>query len=322
MPKYLATMLLLTLLPGCHQTEPAPLLGTLEWDRIALPAEVSEPVLAWHVAEGEQVAAGQLLLELDPRRLQAQLASAEANLAVAEAKLRELSHGARSETIAAAHAQLLRARAAAAESAQEYRRVAELRQRQLIAQQALDQAQSANQQNQALASAAEAQWRELANGTRAEQIEQASAAVAAARASRDQMALNLSRLSIKAPRAGRVDALPFKPGDQPPPGATVASLLVGDAPYARVFVPASARQQISTDSRFDVRIPGHDTAFAATLRSIRSEPSFTPYYALSGDDASRLVYRAELLLNGDKARQLPAGLPLEATLTHSGPAAP
>jgi HlyD family secretion protein len=46
------------------------------------------------------------------------------------------------------------------------------------------------------------------------------------------------------------------------------------------------------------------------LRSIRSEPSFTPYYALAGDDASRLVYAAELLL--DSGADLPAGLPVTA----------
>ena len=50
----------------------------------------------------------------------------------------------------------------------------------------------------------------------------------------------------------------------------------------------------------------------ARVRSIRSEAAFTPYYALTGDDASRLMYRAELVLQGEAARQLPAGLPLSA----------
>ena len=48
------------------------------------------------------------------------------------------------------------------------------------------------------------------------------------------------------------------------------------------------------------------------MRSIRSEAAFTPYYALTGDDASRLMYRAELVLQGEAARQLPAGLSLRA----------
>ena len=42
---------------------------------------------------------------------------------------------------------------------------------------------------------------------------------------------------------------------------------------------------------------------------IRSEPSFTPYYALIGEDAARLSYLAEIEL-GRGANDLPAGLPV------------
>jgi HlyD family secretion protein len=42
---------------------------------------------------------------------------------------------------------------------------------------------------------------------------------------------------------------------------------------------------------------------------IRSDPSFTPYYALVGQDVSRLTYLAEVQLEA-AARDLPAGLPL------------
>ena len=59
---------LLALLAGCAERGPAPLLGTLEWDRVAVPAELWEPVLRWAVAEGDRVEAGDLLLELDARR--------------------------------------------------------------------------------------------------------------------------------------------------------------------------------------------------------------------------------------------------------------
>ena len=134
--------------------------------------------------------------------------------------------------------------------------------------------------------------------------------MAAARAALDTLKLTRERLTVRAPRAGRVDALPFHPGDQPPVGAELVSMLVGDAPYARVFVPAPQRASLDVGARFTVTVEGVATPFTATLRSIRSEPSFTPYYALAGDDATRLVYRAELLLDG--GADLPAGLPVSA----------
>jgi HlyD family secretion protein len=61
-----------------------------------------------------------------------------------------------------------------------------------------------------------------------------------------------------------------------------------------------------------VQVQGVAGTFAATIRSLRSDPAFTPYFALTGDDASRLAYRAELVLEGDAATKLPAGLPVEA----------
>jgi HlyD family secretion protein len=47
---------------GCEQRGPAPILGTLEWDRVAVTAELAEPVLRWDVAEGDRVEAGTALL--------------------------------------------------------------------------------------------------------------------------------------------------------------------------------------------------------------------------------------------------------------------
>ncbi|MCY1447767.1 hypothetical protein D9M71_644010 [compost metagenome] len=117
---------------------------------------------------------------------------------------------------------------------------------------------------------------------------------------------------MRAPRDGRVDALPFRPGDQPPEGAEVVSLLVGDEPYARLFIPASIRARVDVGTRLRIHVEGVEQPFEARLRNIRSESSFTPYFALTGDDASRLVYRAEAVLQGDAARRLPAGLPLTA----------
>ena len=135
-----------------------------------------------------------------------------------------------------------------------------------------------------------------------------------AQAAVEELRLGRARLDVRAPRAGRVDALPFKAGDQPPPGASVASLLVGDAPYARVFIPASQRAGLRPGQKFVIRVRGIDRDLHARLRSIASEPAFTPYYALTGDDASRLVYRAELVIEDAEAKTLPAGLTLEARI--------
>ena len=299
------------LLVGCR-SESTALLGTLEWDRIGVAAEASEPIIAIDVVEGQKVSAGTALLHLDPRRADARIAQANAQLQGVEAALAELEAGTRSETIATARANLASAQASVGNAKKERDRIAAIRARGLVAQVALDNAQTVLATANANAAALRAQLDEQVNGARSQTIDQAQASVAAARAEQDAAQLNRQRLDVVAPRDGRVDALPFKLGDQPPQGATVVSLLSGAAPYARIFVPSSRRAALVDGMTCKVLVQGADAPYTATLRGLRSDPAFTPYYALTGDDASRLVYRAELVLQGDKARALPAGLPVQA----------
>ena len=93
-------------------------------------------------------------------------------------------------------------------------------------------------------------------------------------------------------------------------GAPLAILLVGDAPYARVYVPEPIRADVRVGESARVYVDGRDEPLQGTVRMIRTEPSFTPYYALIGKDAARLSYLAEIELTGRDAAQLPAGLPV------------
>lgn len=300
------------LLVACGSNDGAMLPGTIEWERIAVLAESAEPVLSVAVAEGDQVQAGQPLLVLDSRRRDAELAAVRAGRDAAAARLLQLRNGTRIETVTAARADLERAQTEADNAGLERRRQEDLRAQNLVAAAALDRAVAAERSAQAQVKAARARLDELLRGARREDITAAEATLAAQEAQVRQLTVTRDRLNVTAPRAGRVDALPFRAGDQPPVGATLVSLLVGDAPYARVYVPATLRAKIAPGARFRIHVQGIKEPFAATLRSIRSEPAFTPYYALAGDDAARLVYRAELVLAGAAAQQLPAGLPMQA----------
>ena len=133
--KTLRTALLLPaalLLAACGTSSESPLLGTLEWDRVSLPAEASEPVLRLAVAEGARVKAGDLLVDLDGRRMAARIAQAEAQLLEQQGRLSELDHGARSEEIDAARANLASAIAGRLEAVKQDARQAELAKKQLV----------------------------------------------------------------------------------------------------------------------------------------------------------------------------------------------
>ena len=58
-----------------------------------------------------------------------------------------------------------------------------------------------------------------------------------------------------------------------------------------------------------VRIDGVEHAFDGRVRWVSADSSFTPYFALTEHDRSRLSYLAEVDLEG--VEDLPSGLPLE-----------
>ncbi len=297
------------MIAGC-QAEPPQALGTLEYDRITLPAPAAERIVAINVHEGERVHAGQSLLRLEAARTQSSEDAAQAEVQRQRGALAELRAGPRVEAIAQARAQLAAVQAQARDARAYYARLQPLGRRQLVAAADVDRARAASGNADAQVQAASAALAELEHGTRREQLAQGQAAVRASEAQAAVQTVTLDKLNVVAPRDALVDSLPYRLGDQAPVGASLAILLVGDAPYARVYVPEQQRAKVNVGDHMQVIVVGRQQAYAGTVRMIRSEPSFTPYYALTGKDAARLSYLAEIQLTGTQASQLPAGLPV------------
>lgn len=307
MTKTALAALALLALAGCSRQEPQ-VLGTLEWDRITLPAPVAEKIVAIDVREGQRVAAGARLLQLEATRTRSQLEAAQAQARQSGEALAELRAGPRAEQIAQARASLSAAQAQATEARAYYARLRPLGERKLVAVADVDRARAAAGNADGQVRAAQAALDELLHGTRMERVAQGEAAAAAAQAQAAVQSATLDKLDVAAPRAGRVDSLPYKLGDQAPVGAPLAILLVGDAPHARVYVPERLRASVKPGQAARVFVDGRDGSLAGHVRMVRSEPVFTPYYALSGDDAARLSYLAEIVL--DAPVDLPAGIPV------------
>ncbi len=301
-----AMLIATLLLTGCKD-EGQQVLGTLEYDRISLPAPSAERIVSVAVHEGDRVKAGATVMTLERTRIAAQTGVAQAQAQQQRDALAELEAGTRVEQIAQARAELARTQAQASDARAYFARLQPLGQRKLVAAVDVDRARAAANSADAQVRAAQAFLSELGHGARSERIDQARSAVRAADAQLAAQSVSLDKLQIVAPRDGRIDSLPYKLGDQAPLGAPLAVLLVGDAPYARVYVPEPMRANVKIGDRATVHVDGQSD-IVGRVRAIRSDPSFTPYYALSGKDAARLSYLAEIVL--ENAGDLPAGLPV------------
>ncbi len=100
--------------------------GTIEAETVAITAELGGRILDLKVDEGDEVRAGQVLVELDKADLLAQQTQLAAALATAQANLALVSAPARTEDVAAAQAQLVQVKVGRDGAKLTWQRAAEL----------------------------------------------------------------------------------------------------------------------------------------------------------------------------------------------------
>lgn len=314
-----AGLLAVTLVGGCGLEQQPFAVGTLERDRIELAADSSEPIVDIRVTEGDRVVAGDVLLSQDAALVTARLEAARARRDEAAARLAEARTGPRSQSIAGAEARLAGARSAAATALAELRRLQALEADHYATRNQLDVQQGRYEEARAAEQEARAALDELQEGTRSEVIVQARQAVQAAEAQIRELEIGLRRASVSAPVAGMVEGLPLERGERPRAGQTVAVLRADGPTYARVYIPEPLRTRVSVGTPAQVRIDGQAGARPARVRWVATEAAFTPYYALTQRDRSRLAYLAEVELTERDAAELPVGVPVEVRFPDLGP---
>ena len=300
---------LLLILSACNNSEDTFMVGTLERDRVEVTVENFEPITAIHVQDGQILKTGELILEQDPARLEKVLAQQVALRDQSAARLAELERGPRTETIREARAQLESARSSAKNAATNLIRAKEMFARDLSNQSNLDFAITRSETAIATEQAAEESLNRLLNGTTVEELDQAIAALKAAEAGINRIQLDIERLRVYAPVNGMLDKRLYQLGERPQIGATIAVILDSSRTYARIYVPEPLRSSVQPGKQLKVRIDGEAQAFTGTVRWVSTDASFTPYFALTEHDRSRLSFLAEV--DVPDASSLPSGVPLE-----------
>ena len=306
----LPAVLLTIFLSACDRPETSYMVGTLERDRVELKVESNEPIRFIHVQDGQEVSVGDLILEQDSERAEANLAQLTALQDQAAARLAELERGPREESIRESRAQLTAAQASRVNTAADLKRTREVFERGLSSEGRLDTAETRFKTAMAQEDAAREALDRLLNGTTVEELHQAEAALLATEAQVRAAGVDLERTRIHAPVPGVVDKVLFQLGERPAPGTTVAVVLDNSRTFARVYVPAQLKSQVQAGDQIDVRLDGIAEVMEGRVRWVSSDATFTPYFALTEHDRSRLSYLAEIDL--PEASALPSGLPLEA----------
>jgi HlyD family secretion protein len=221
------------------------------------------------VQEGDVVAAGDVLLELDSTVERAALAATEADVAASLADLRRLTKGSRQEEIDGALADAEGSRARAELSKSTLQRVEQLATTGSIAADDVDRARAQQKADEQSLALAEAKKRQTLAGFRSEDILAARARLQAAQARRDQQSATVARLQVRAPIAGTVLEVKQRVGEYASPTQSV--LVLADTSELRVRVDIEERDiaRVRVGAKGEVSVEAlADKKFSATVVAI------------------------------------------------------
>lgn len=355
--------------------------GTIEATEVDLAARISGRLLAVVPREGQTVRRGQEVAVLEAAELEAQAAQARGYLAAAEAALADLAAGSRTEEIRRLRAQaqgaqdalaqaqarldLLRAgtrteqleqvraavrqaQAAFDDAEREAQRAGTLAAQGALPGRDVDQAAARRDAARAALDAALQRQAEAEAGPRAEELQAATAAVAAAasqgkaaqaavdlavagprretlrsaearvaaaRGSLGAAEALLAQTRIVAPGDGRVALRNAEPGEVVTPGFPILRVAELGRVWLRVYVPESRIGLVKTGQRAAVSVdsfPGR--TFPGVVAEIAEKPEFTPKNVQTREERAKLVFGVKVEVE-NPGGELKPGMPADAVIT-------
>jgi HlyD family secretion protein len=283
------------ILAGCQSRETAgSVSGTIEVDEVRVASRYGGRVESIHASEGEGLVSGQTLVVLTATELGAKRDQLAAQLAEAEA-------GPRPEELAAAKAEWEALTAQQLLAHAERQRAAELFADKTISATEYDRTVASAQALERTGAAAKARYDLLLAGTRPERL-------AFIRAQLTELDAHLAEMKIVAPTNCVLEVLNVKVGDVLAPNQPVATLLLTNHLWARVFVPARWLGFIQPGDAVTVRVdsfPGED--FSGAVEQVQRSAEFTPRNVQTVDERVKQVFGVKVKLM-DATGRLRAGM--------------
>ncbi len=236
------------LLASCKpESNPGPVSGTIETDEVHVASRYGGRVEKVLADEGDSLKAGQVLVELDAAELRAKHDEAAAQLA-------ELEAGPRKEEIETAKHDWEALTAELEQARVDAKRAEELFAQKTVSATEHDQTLTRARTLEKNVAAAKSRYDLLLAGTRAERITQARAQLAEADT-------HLQEMKVAAPSNCVLEVLSVKVGDVLAPNQQVATLLLPQHLWLRVYVPEPWLGRIQLGESVKVRVdsdPGRD----------------------------------------------------------------
>lgn len=273
-------------LSSCQRSSNPLISGTIEADEVHVGSRYGGRVEQILAREGDTLTNHQLIAQLEAAELHAAHDNAVALLAESEA-------GAREQEIAAAKSDWEALKAEVENARTEAARARELFRDKTISETERDRLTSRAAALEKSAAAAKSRYDLLLAGTRSERILQAKARVA-------EIAAQLREMRIVSPTNAILEVLNVKPGDVVAPNRPVATLILPDHLWVRVYVPQPWLGHIKLGDKVGVKVDAFpDRNFQGAIEQISRVAEFTPRNTQTVAERSKQVFAVKIRLPTD-----------------------
>src|SRR5580704_1760516 len=301
------------------------LFGNIDLRQIQLSFQNNERITDVLVQEGDRVKKGQLLARVDTRRIEPQVAQAEATVNAQRAVVERLHHGNRPEEIAQAKANREAAKADAGNAQRNYARMKDLSDRsrgEAISRQDVDNAKSASETAVARLDAMQKSLEVWILGPRKEEVAENEARLKANDAQLAYLRQQLNDAQLRAPADSVVRTRLMEPGDMASPTKPVFSLAVINPKWVRAYVSEINLGKVRGGMPVSIDVDSFPhQKFEGWIGFISPIAEFTPKSVQTEELRTSLVYEVRAFVK-DPKNELPLGMPATVHLPLAGKDAP
>jgi HlyD family secretion protein len=265
-----------------YLARPEPLIvqGEADATRIDIAARVDGRVGQRPVERGQNVAAGQLLFEIDNPELITKWRQAQAGVDVAKAQLANILVGTRVEVVDQKKAALESAQSNFQLADKTYARIKDLAGTGNAPLQRLDEATNSLEVARREQDSAQLAYNEAVNGATKEEREIARTNVLQAQASVDTIKADVDELTVKAPIAAQVYQIGAELGEYVSPGVPLLSLYDLNDVWLRFNLREDLVKGLKVGDRFKMRVPAlGDQEIEAQIKLIETRGEYAGWRA-------------------------------------------
>ena len=292
--------------------------GNVDVHQVELAFRVSGRLAKLDVDEGDRVAPGTELAQLDRVPFETDVAAATAQVAMAQAQFDKATRGFRTEEIAQAAAAVRQREADLTNAKVTDDRLKGLFPQGAVTRQDMDNADARVRESDAQLASAREQLALVTRGSRIEDIQTQEANLAAAKANLTKTHTALEDATLIAPSAGVVSVRAREIGAVVQAGQTIYTVALNNPVWIRAYVPQPRLGRIKPGMSVKIEIdsvPGKQ--FDGTVGFISPEAEFTPKSVQTEQVRDDLVYRLRIVAK-DPDNVFRQGMPVTVHVPDAG----